>query len=48
VNINVWTPKTLSKEEHKALENLRESTNFKPELDHSERGFFEKVRDLFS
>ena len=48
VNINVWTPKTLSKEEHKALENLRESTNFKPELDHNERGFFEKVRDLFS
>jgi molecular chaperone DnaJ len=48
VNINIWTPKTLSKEEHKALENLRESTNFKPELDHSERGFFEKVRDLFS
>ena len=48
VNINVWTPKTLSKEEHKTLENLKESTNFKPELDHNERGFFEKVRDLFS
>ena len=48
VNINVWTPKTLTKEERKALENLKESSNFQPELDHSERGFFEKVRDLFS
>jgi|TARA_B110000459_G_scaffold201029_1_gene250784 molecular chaperone DnaJ len=48
VNINVWTPKTLTKEERKALENLKESANFQPEPDHSERGFFEKVRDLFS
>lgn len=48
VNINVWTPKTLTKEERKALEKLKESTNFQPELGHSERGFFEKVRDLFS
>jgi molecular chaperone DnaJ len=48
VNLNVWTPKKLSKEETKALEHLRESANFQPEPDHGERGFFDKVRDMFS
>lgn len=48
INLNVWTPKKLSKDEKKALEDLRESANFQPEPDHEERGFFEKVRDMFS
>ncbi|HHZ95682.1 MAG TPA: molecular chaperone DnaJ [Flavobacteriales bacterium] len=48
VNINVWTPKNITKEERKALESLRESTNFQPETDHDERGFFDKVNDLFT
>jgi len=44
----VWTPKNITKEERKALESLRESTNFQPETDHDERGFFDKVNDLFT
>ncbi len=48
VNINVWTPQELTKDERKALEGLRDSSNFKPDPNHDERGFFDKVRDLFS
>ena len=48
VNINVWAPQELTKDEQKALECLRDSSNFKPDPNHDERGFFDKVRDLFS
>ena len=48
VNINVWTPQSLTKEERTALEALKDSSNFKPDLNHDESGFFDKVRDLFS
>ena len=48
VNINVWTPQSLTKEEKAALEALQGSSNFQPDPDHDERGFFDKVRDLFS
>lgn len=47
VNINVWTPQKLTDEERKALEKLRSASNFQPEAEHNERGFFDKVRDLF-
>jgi molecular chaperone DnaJ len=48
VNINVWTPKKLSKDERKLLEQLSESENFNPDPNHQERGFFDKVRDMFT
>ena len=48
VNINIWTPQTLTKDERSTLEGLQDSSNFKPDPDHDERGFFDKVRDLFS
>jgi molecular chaperone DnaJ len=48
ININVWTPKKLSKEERELLEKLRDSENFNPDADHQERGFFDKVRDMFT
>ena len=48
INLNVWTPKSLTKDETQALEALRDSANFQPDLDHEERGFFDKVRDMFS
>jgi molecular chaperone DnaJ len=47
VNINVWTPQELSKEEKKALEAMRESENFQPHADHTEKSFFQKVKDMF-
>ena len=48
VNINVWTPQRLSNEEKELLQKLRTSPNFQPDLNHKERGFFDKVRDMFS
>ena len=47
VNISVWTPKQLTDSERKNLEKLRDAPNFAPELDHTEKGFFDKVRDMF-
>jgi molecular chaperone DnaJ len=47
VNINVWVPKNLSKEEKKNLERMQESVNFKPVPSQSEKGFFHKVKDFF-
>lgn len=48
VHINVWTPKTLSKEETAILEKLRSSENFTPSPDGKEKGFFQRVKDMFS
>lgn len=47
VHINVWTPKKLSKEERELLEKLRTSENFIPSPDVNEKGFFQKVKDMF-
>lgn len=47
VHINVWTPKKVSKEEKELLEKLRESENFKPSPDANEKGFFQRVKDMF-
>ncbi len=47
VHINVWTPKKVSKEEREILEKLKESDNFKPNPDANEKGFFQRVKDMF-
>lgn len=47
VNINIWTPKELTKDEKKALEKMRDSENFQPHADHDEKNFFQKVKDMF-
>ena len=47
VNINVWTPQTLSREERKTLEDLKKSDNFKPNPSSSHKGFFEKMHQFF-
>ncbi|MBC9812751.1 molecular chaperone DnaJ [Crocinitomicaceae bacterium CZZ-1] len=47
VHINVWTPKKLTKEEKEILEKLRTSENFKPSPDANEKGFFQRVKDMF-
>jgi molecular chaperone DnaJ len=48
VHINVWTPKSVSKEEEKLLEKLRNSESFIPNPDGKEKGFFQRVKDMFS
>lgn len=48
IHVSVWTPKSLSKEDRKILETLRESENFNPSPGNSEKGFFDKMKDYFS
>jgi len=48
VHVNIWTPKQVTKEETELLEKLRSSPNFAPQPGKSEKGFFHKVRDMFS
>lgn len=47
VHINVWTPKKVSKEEKEILEKLKESENFIPSPDHHDKGFFQRMKDMF-
>ena len=47
VHVNVWTPKQVSKDEKKIIEQLRDADNFKPDPGKSEKGFFDKIREFF-
>lgn len=47
VNINIWTPQELSRDEKKVLEKLKQSENFQPTANHDEKNFFQKVKDMF-
>jgi molecular chaperone DnaJ len=47
VNINVWVPKNLTREEKKMMESLEESGNFQPNPDKSDKTFFEKMKAFF-
>ena len=47
IHVNVWTPKTLTKEEKATLEGLKGSENFEPNPSKSERGFFENMKEFF-
>lgn len=47
VHINVWTPKKVSKEEKEMLEKLKASPNFQPQPDHNDKGFFQRMKDMF-
>lgn len=48
VHINVWTPKKVSSEEKEMLEKLGQSDNFQPNPDGRDKGFFQKVKDMFN
>ncbi|MGI6324077.1 MAG: molecular chaperone DnaJ [Bacteroidales bacterium] len=47
VNVNVWIPKNLSKEEARLIEKFRESESFKPNPDKNDKGFFERMKGYF-
>jgi len=47
VHVNVWVPKTLSKDERKIIEKMNESSNFIPKPDKEDKNFFEKMRGFF-
>ena len=48
VHVNVWTPKTLNKEQKEFFESMREDEHFSPKPESSDKSFFEKVKDMFS
>lgn len=48
VHIHVWTPTKISKEERDILEKMKDSENFKPSSDAESKGFFRRMKDMFS
>ncbi|MCK5400773.1 MAG: molecular chaperone DnaJ [Flavobacteriaceae bacterium] len=48
VHVNVWTPKTLSKQQKEFFESMRDDEHFEPKPESSDKSFFEKVKDMFS
>ena len=48
IHVNVWTPKDLSKDQKAFFEQMKNDDNFKPIPSHSDKSFFEKVKDMFS
>lgn len=47
IHINVWTPKKLTDEERRLLEQLRNMPNFKPTPDKEDKTIFDRVKDIF-
>ncbi|MGI6321755.1 MAG: molecular chaperone DnaJ [Bacteroidales bacterium] len=47
VNVNVWIPKNLPKEEARLIEKFKESESFKPNPDKNDKGFFERMKGYF-
>lgn len=47
VNVNVWTPQSISREERKIIEQLRESSSFHPKPTAKDKSFFERMKEYF-
>jgi molecular chaperone DnaJ len=47
VNVNVWIPKAVSKEEQKTFEKFKDSDSFTPAPDKNDKGFFERMKGYF-
>ncbi len=47
VKIGVWIPKKLNKDEKAVIESLRDKESFKPNPTKEDKGFFERLKDLF-
>jgi molecular chaperone DnaJ len=47
VHINVWTPTKITKEEREILEKLKGSESFNPKPEDRDKGFFQRVKDMF-
>lgn len=52
IEVNVWSPQTLSNEEKDLMEKLKNSANFKPGPEarsmKEDRSFFDKIKDAFT
>ncbi len=47
VNVNVWIPKSMNKDELKLFEKLKDSDSFIPAPDKNDKGFFERMKGYF-
>jgi molecular chaperone DnaJ len=47
VNVNVWIPKAINKDELKIFEKFRDSDSFTPDPDKNDKGFFERMKGYF-
>jgi molecular chaperone DnaJ len=47
VNVNVWIPKNINKDELKIFEKFKDSDSFTPDPDKNDKGFFERMRGYF-
>ncbi len=47
VNVNVWIPKSVTREEMKIIEKFRDTDTFTPNPDKDDKGFFERMRGYF-
>lgn len=48
IYVNVWTPQQVSAEEKAMLEKMQQSQNFHPKPEKGDKGFFERVKEMFS
>lgn len=48
VRVDVWVPKSVTKEQKELLEKLDSLDNFKPNPNAKEKSFFDKMKDMFS
>jgi molecular chaperone DnaJ len=48
IQVNVWIPQNLSREERSALERFKDSSNFNPSPTSTDKGFFQKIKDMFN
>ena len=48
VNVHVWVPKHLTKEEKEMLEKLKHSANFRPDPSTHDKNYFDRMRDFFT
>ncbi len=48
IHVSVWTPQNLSADEKASMEKLGHSPNLKPQPDKNDKGFFDKIKDMFS
>ena len=47
VTVAVWIPKKLDKHEKTLIESLKDSESFKPNPSKEDKGFFDRIKDLF-
>jgi molecular chaperone DnaJ len=47
VNVNVWIPKNMNKDELKIFEKFKDSESFTPDPDKNDKGFFDRMKGYF-